>query len=183
MWDVDADARELARRRALPRRIGAEPAAGVSPTLARARGRAPAGPLSGRGAVNAARQVRRLSRRTSPMSRSIPKPGKVTSCATPRCRTSARPSIPTYVEGQMQGGAVQGIGWALNEEYCFDARRRAGEPQLPRLPHAGRLGPADDRHGDRRGAESGPSVRRARRRRGADLRADGGGRPTRSTMR
>ena len=27
---------------------------------------------------------------------------------------------PSYVEGQIQGGAVQGIGWALNEEYCFD---------------------------------------------------------------
>jgi CO/xanthine dehydrogenase Mo-binding subunit len=27
---------------------------------------------------------------------------------------------PSYVEGQMQGGAVQGIGWALNEEYFFD---------------------------------------------------------------
>ncbi len=29
---------------------------------------------------------------------------------------------PSYVEGQMQGGAVQGIGWALNEEYFFDER-------------------------------------------------------------
>ncbi len=27
---------------------------------------------------------------------------------------------PSYVEGQIQGGAVQGIGWALNEEYVFD---------------------------------------------------------------
>lgn len=26
---------------------------------------------------------------------------------------------PDYVEGQMQGGAVQGIGWALNEEYVY----------------------------------------------------------------
>jgi len=26
---------------------------------------------------------------------------------------------PGYVEGQMQGGAVQGIGWALNEEYIY----------------------------------------------------------------
>ncbi|MGE0378264.1 MAG: xanthine dehydrogenase family protein molybdopterin-binding subunit [Planctomycetaceae bacterium] len=26
---------------------------------------------------------------------------------------------PAYVEGQMQGGAVQGIGWALNEEYVY----------------------------------------------------------------
>src|SRR2546430_3356005 len=28
---------------------------------------------------------------------------------------------PSYVEGQMQGGTVQGIGWALNEEYFFTA--------------------------------------------------------------
>lgn len=29
-----------------------------------------------------------------------------------------------YVEGQMQGGAVQGIGWALNEAYSYDADGR-----------------------------------------------------------
>ena len=27
---------------------------------------------------------------------------------------------PSYVEGQMQGGSVQGIGWALNEEYYMN---------------------------------------------------------------
>ncbi|MGE3510221.1 MAG: xanthine dehydrogenase family protein molybdopterin-binding subunit [Vicinamibacterales bacterium] len=27
---------------------------------------------------------------------------------------------PSFVEGQMQGGASQGIGWALNEEYIYD---------------------------------------------------------------
>jgi xanthine dehydrogenase molybdenum-binding subunit len=27
---------------------------------------------------------------------------------------------PAYVEGQMQGGTAQGIGWALNEEYVYD---------------------------------------------------------------
>ncbi len=26
---------------------------------------------------------------------------------------------PAYVEGQLQGGAAQGIGWALNEEYVY----------------------------------------------------------------
>jgi xanthine dehydrogenase molybdenum-binding subunit len=31
---------------------------------------------------------------------------------------------PSYVEGQMQGGAAQGIGWALNEEYFYDAQGR-----------------------------------------------------------
>jgi CO/xanthine dehydrogenase Mo-binding subunit len=27
---------------------------------------------------------------------------------------------PAYVEGQIQGGVVQGIGWAINEEYFYD---------------------------------------------------------------
>ncbi len=27
---------------------------------------------------------------------------------------------PSYVEGQLQGGVVQGIGWALNEEYWYN---------------------------------------------------------------
>ena len=35
---------------------------------------------------------------------------------------------PGYVEGQMQGGAVQGIGWALNEEYVYDENGRLENP-------------------------------------------------------
>ena len=35
---------------------------------------------------------------------------------------------PSYVEGQMQGGAVQGIGWALNEEYVYDEHGRLENP-------------------------------------------------------
>jgi len=29
---------------------------------------------------------------------------------------------PSYAEGQIQGGAVQGIGWALSEEYVYDQK-------------------------------------------------------------
>ncbi len=35
---------------------------------------------------------------------------------------------PSYVEGQMQGGAVQGIGWALNEEYIYGADGKLQNP-------------------------------------------------------
>ncbi len=35
---------------------------------------------------------------------------------------------PSYVEGQIQGGVVQGIGWALNEEYFFDNSGRMSNP-------------------------------------------------------
>ena len=35
---------------------------------------------------------------------------------------------PSYVEGQMQGGAAQGIGWALNEEYIYGEDGRLQNP-------------------------------------------------------
>jgi CO/xanthine dehydrogenase Mo-binding subunit len=35
---------------------------------------------------------------------------------------------PSYVEGQIQGGVTQGIGWALNEEYIYDKDGRLENP-------------------------------------------------------
>jgi len=35
---------------------------------------------------------------------------------------------PDYVEGQMQGGVAQGIGWALNEEFVYDDQGRMLNP-------------------------------------------------------
>lgn len=35
---------------------------------------------------------------------------------------------PSYVEGQIQGGAVQGIGWALHEEYWYDPQGTMRNP-------------------------------------------------------
>ena len=37
---------------------------------------------------------------------------------------------PSYVEGQMQGGVVQGIGWALNEEYIYGKDGRMENPSF-----------------------------------------------------
>jgi CO/xanthine dehydrogenase Mo-binding subunit len=37
---------------------------------------------------------------------------------------------PSYVEGQLQGGVVQGIGWALNEEYIYDADGHLENPSF-----------------------------------------------------
>ena len=36
------------------------------------------------------------------------------------CQDVGRAIHPDYVEGQIQGGVVQGIGWALNEEYVYN---------------------------------------------------------------
>lgn len=35
---------------------------------------------------------------------------------------------PAYVEGQLQGGVVQGIGWALNEEYIYNKEGKLDNP-------------------------------------------------------
>ena len=49
-----------------------------------------------------------------------PETGKVTVLRYTAIQDAGKAIHPSYVEGQMQGGAVQGIGWALNEEYFFD---------------------------------------------------------------
>ena len=43
--------------------------------------------------------------------------GKVTVLRFTVVQDAGKAVHPSYVEGQMQGGSVQGIGWALNEEY------------------------------------------------------------------
>ena len=46
-----------------------------------------------------------------------PETGKVTILRYTVAQDAGKAIHPSYVEGQMQGGAAQGIGWALNEEY------------------------------------------------------------------
>jgi CO/xanthine dehydrogenase Mo-binding subunit len=49
-----------------------------------------------------------------------PETGKVTILRYTAVQDVGRAIHPSYVEGQMQGGAAQGIGWALNEEYVYN---------------------------------------------------------------
>ena len=48
---------------------------------------------------------------------------------------------PSYVEGQMQGGVAQGVGWALNEEYIYDENGHLENPGFLdyRIPVASHL--------------------------------------------
>ena len=46
-----------------------------------------------------------------------PDTGKVTILRYTALQDAGKAVHPSYVEGQIQGGVVQGIGWALNEEY------------------------------------------------------------------
>jgi CO/xanthine dehydrogenase Mo-binding subunit len=51
-----------------------------------------------------------------------PETGKVTILRYTAVQDAGKAIHPSYVEGQIQGGAAQGIGWALNEEYFFNEK-------------------------------------------------------------
>ncbi len=77
------------------------------------------GPVSGRATVNA--------RGVGPGFAALcvdvevdPDTGKVQILRATIAQDVGRAMHPSYVEGQMQGGTAQGIGWALNEEYFYD---------------------------------------------------------------
>ncbi len=53
-----------------------------------------------------------------------PETGKITVLRYTAIQDAGKAVHPSYVEGQMQGGAAQGIGWALNEEYIYDDNGR-----------------------------------------------------------
>ncbi|MBI3062176.1 MAG: xanthine dehydrogenase family protein molybdopterin-binding subunit, partial [Deltaproteobacteria bacterium] len=57
-----------------------------------------------------------------------PETGKVKVLRFVAAQDVGRAIHPSYVEGQMQGGAAQGIGWALNEEHIYD---KAGHLENP----------------------------------------------------
>jgi xanthine dehydrogenase molybdenum-binding subunit len=86
------------------------------------------GPITGRANVNA-RGVGPAFATTCVDVEVDPETGKVQILRVTCAQDAGKAVHPSYVEGQMQGGTVQGIGWALNEEYFYDAKgqlRNAG---------------------------------------------------------
>ncbi|MBI3743363.1 MAG: xanthine dehydrogenase family protein molybdopterin-binding subunit [Chloroflexi bacterium] len=57
-----------------------------------------------------------------------PETGKVDATRVTAFQDVGQPGHPSYVEGQMQGGTVQGLGWALNEEYVYDPKGMMQNP-------------------------------------------------------
>ena len=57
-----------------------------------------------------------------------PETGKVTILRFVAAQDVGKAIHPSYVEGQIQGGVVQGIGWALNEEYIYNDKGQLDNP-------------------------------------------------------
>ncbi|MGH7812785.1 MAG: xanthine dehydrogenase family protein molybdopterin-binding subunit [Candidatus Binataceae bacterium] len=79
------------------------------------------GPISGRASLNA-RGVGPAFAAACIDVEVDPETGKVQILRCTIAQDAGRAIHPAYVEGQMQGGTAQGIGWALNEEYFYDAK-------------------------------------------------------------
>ena len=78
------------------------------------------GPIGGYGRINA--QGAGPSLGTHLVDLEVdPETGRVTILRYTVAQDAGKALHPAYVEGQFQGGAVQGIGWALNEEYIYGA--------------------------------------------------------------
>jgi CO/xanthine dehydrogenase Mo-binding subunit len=81
------------------------------------------GPIGASASVNAGGVVPGLSTQICDVEVD-PETGKVTILRYTAVQDVGRAIHPSYVEGQIQGGVVQGIGWALNEEYIYDEKGR-----------------------------------------------------------
>ena len=77
------------------------------------------GPLLGRASLNAQRAGASFSVNMTDL-RVDQETGKVDVLSFTAIQDAGTAIHPAYVEGQMQGGAAQGLGWALNEEYIYD---------------------------------------------------------------
>ena len=126
-WDIDEEAVEWADGAARP----AGPNAGKFPpmTLREIAGKMSqtGGPISGHhesvpGGVGASFGAHLVDLEVDPQT------GRVTILRYLVAQDAGRAIHPSYVEGQYQGGAAQGIGWALNEEYVYDDQGRLANP-------------------------------------------------------
>ncbi|MGE4218017.1 MAG: xanthine dehydrogenase family protein molybdopterin-binding subunit [Alphaproteobacteria bacterium] len=80
-------------------------------------------PIGSAHAVNASKQAPGFSTQMCDIEVD-PETGRVTVLRVVVAQDAGRAIHRSYVEGQMQGGVVQGLGWALNEGYVYDDKGR-----------------------------------------------------------
>ena len=119
-WDLDVEQVDWQDGQAVPKPgVNADVDPLSLADIARTAGRT-GGPLLGRASLNAQGAGASFSVNWTDVA--VDKDtGKIDVKAFTAVQDAGRAIHPAYVEGQMQGGAVQGLGWALNEEYIYDA--------------------------------------------------------------
>ena len=127
MWDVDVDAVVWEDGCAKPASSNAGDFEPLSLKDIASKFSATGGPIGATGTVNAGGQAPGFSTQFCDVEVD-PETGRVEILRFVIAQDAGRAIHPSYVEGQMQGGVVQGIGWALNEEYIYDEDGRLSNP-------------------------------------------------------
>ena len=123
IWDVDVKAVSWEAGQAIPSPTASKDLKPL--TLKELAGRATkmGGPIAGHSEINAGGAGAAFSAQLVDVEVD-PETGFVSPKKYTVVQDVGRAISPDYVEGQIQGGAVQGIGWALNEEYIYDENAR-----------------------------------------------------------
>ena len=127
IWDVDVEAVVWEDGRAKPASSNAGDFEPLSLKDIAAKFSATGGPIGATGTVNAGGQAPGFSTQFCDVEVD-PETGRVEILRFVAAQDAGRAIHPSYVEGQIQGGVVQGIGWALNEEYVYDEDGRMSNP-------------------------------------------------------
>ncbi len=127
IWDVDPDAVVWEDGYAKPAGANVGDFKPLSLKEIAAKSAQTGGPITSAASVNAGGQAPGFSTQFCDVEVD-PETGKVKVLRFVAAQDVGRAIHPSYVEGQIQGGVVQGIGWALNEEYIYDAKGRLENP-------------------------------------------------------
>jgi len=119
MWDLDVEAVVWEDGHAKPASSNAGDFEPLSLKDIASKFSATGGPIGATGTVNAGGQAPGFSTQFCDVEVD-PETGRVEILRFVAAQDAGRAIHPSYVEGQIQGGVVQGIGWALNEEYIYD---------------------------------------------------------------
>jgi CO/xanthine dehydrogenase Mo-binding subunit len=121
IWDVDVDGVVWDDGFAKPASSNVGEFDPLSLAEIAAKSGATGGPIGATGSVNAGGQAPGFSTQFCDVEVD-PETGQVKILRFVAAQDAGRAIHKAYVEGQIQGGVVQGIGWALNEEYIYNAK-------------------------------------------------------------
>jgi len=127
LWDIEPDAVVWDGGEARPSSSNAGDFSPLSLADIAAKAARTGGPISGKANINASGAGPGFGTHICDVEVD-PETGRVTVLRYTAIQDVGRAIHPSYVEGQLQGGAAQGIGWALNEEYIYDDSGRLQNP-------------------------------------------------------
>ncbi len=127
IWDVDPEAVVWEDGFAKPAGANVGEFEPLSMKALAAKASATGGPITAAASVNAGGQAPGFSTQFCDVEVD-PETGKVTILRFVAAQDVGKAIHPSYVEGQIQGGVVQGIGWALNEEYIYNDKGQLDNP-------------------------------------------------------